>query len=147
MKKAEDASTSVENPGRLWCNICPCLFPVFTLREWCSLRSQQLRIPHNSNGMWPTMHTAHCSNAASTATVTDNILTTDDREKVVTPHVLFCSPSPTPPHICQLSATSNYKHFVWDLAILKGGMACIFRACHVADKSIKVCWYMTEYDI
>ena len=34
MTKAEDPSSTVENPRRLWSSIWLCLFPVFTLREW-----------------------------------------------------------------------------------------------------------------
>ena len=34
MRKAEDTSSTVENPQCLWSSICICLFPVFTLREW-----------------------------------------------------------------------------------------------------------------
>ena len=33
MRKAEKASSTVENPGRLRVKFCICLFPVFTLRE------------------------------------------------------------------------------------------------------------------
>ena len=59
MTKAEDTSSTVDNSRRLWSSIWFYLFPVFTLREWCSLRSQ------SSTSGWrtPKLHYDHpCPN-------------------------------------------------------------------------------------